>query len=365
MNFPAFLAAAQDLLTIESTVDRPAELKRALEFVINYIGPSFTVERFESNGKPSALLYTARTRPAEFRVILNAHLDVVPATPSQFRPHVTDDQLFARGAADMKVSALALAHAFKDLASNLPYPLALQLVTDEEIGGRHGTGYQVGQGVRAQFVIVGEHTALDIVAQAKGIINATVRVTGQAAHSAYPWRGANALTKLTAGLDRLLKAYPVPAAEAWATTITALDITTPNRTWNQLPDSAELRLDIRYPATQRRLAGRTKAEIAVHLADFFGPPATITISHLDAPTHTPASHPDIRHLQAAARAQSLGGHVIHKHGGFDGRYYAPLGIPAVAFGIGGSGPHGPHESADLTTIAPYYEALRNFLRGIS
>jgi succinyl-diaminopimelate desuccinylase len=33
----------------------------------------------------------------------------------------------------------------------------------------------------------------------------------------------------------------------------------------------------------------------------------------------------------------------------------------VAFGVGGSGQHGPDEYADLSTVVPYYHALREFL----
>ena len=50
-----------------------------------------------------------------------------------------------------------------------------------------------------------------------------------------------------------------------------------------------------------------------------------------------------------------------KHGAGDGRFYGELGITAVAFGVDGSGQHGPQEYADITTIAPYYQALRDFL----
>src|SRR6266496_2802639 len=74
-------------------------------FVVDFAGPGCTVERFESGGKPSALLYRDTQRP-HFRIILNAHLDVVPASPGQFRPHRDGARLYARGAQDMKVSAL-------------------------------------------------------------------------------------------------------------------------------------------------------------------------------------------------------------------------------------------------------------------
>jgi succinyl-diaminopimelate desuccinylase len=147
MDTGAFLAAACELLAIPSTSDRPAELQRALDFVLAFasapalkpgLAPGLTAERFESGGKPSALLYYGSPRPPRFRVVLNAHLDVVPAAADQFRPRRDGDRLYARGAQDMKVTGLVQAQVFRELAAALPYPLALQLVTDEEVGGRAG-----------------------------------------------------------------------------------------------------------------------------------------------------------------------------------------------------------------------------------
>ena len=55
-SMDAFLAEAVELLAVPSTADRPDQLRRALDLVLDFVGPGFTVERFESNGKPSALL---------------------------------------------------------------------------------------------------------------------------------------------------------------------------------------------------------------------------------------------------------------------------------------------------------------------
>jgi succinyl-diaminopimelate desuccinylase len=129
MDTDSFLDAACELLAIPSTADRPRDLRRALDFVVGFTGPGFTVERLESGGKASALIYPGTWRP-HFRVLLNAHLDVVPAEPDQFRPRRDRDRLYARGAQDMKVSALAEALVFRELADSLPYPVELQLVTD-------------------------------------------------------------------------------------------------------------------------------------------------------------------------------------------------------------------------------------------
>ena len=129
MDTESFLAATCELLAVPSTSDRPNDLDRALGMVLGFVGPGFRVERFESRGKPSALIYRDAERP-RFRVILNAHLDVVPGSPEQFRPRRAGLRLYARGAQDMKVSALVQAQVFRELAGHLPYPLGLQLVTD-------------------------------------------------------------------------------------------------------------------------------------------------------------------------------------------------------------------------------------------
>jgi len=82
---------------------------------------------------------------------------------------------------------------------------------------------------------------------------------------------------------------------------------------------------------------------------------------LDPPHLADQDRPEVRRLQQVARYQGYPGDLLRKHGVSDGRFYGELGIAAVAFGVGGSGQHGPDEYADLSTVVPYYHALREFL----
>jgi succinyl-diaminopimelate desuccinylase len=361
-----FLAAASDLLAIPSTADRPDQLHRALEYVLDFVGPGFEVRRFESAGKPSALVYTGRAEGAEdptFHVILNAHLDVVPADADGFQPRRDGDRLYARGAQDMKISALAEALAFRELAASLPQPVALQLVTDEEVGGRNGTRHQLACGVRGRFVIIGETSGLRIVTESKGMLGVNLRAEGHGAHSAYQWLGHNALVALMRSVERLLARYPIATAEQWRTTVNLARVHTPNQARNQIPAQAEAWLDIRFPPEDRDLAGRTTDEIAAYLQEFCEPGVTAVVQHLDAPHYTDPGRPEIARLQAAARDQGFEPDFLRKHGAGDGRFYGALGIAAVAFGVGGHGQHGAGEYAEISTIGPYHQALRQFLAG--
>lgn len=366
VDVEAFLEAAEGLIAVPSTADRPRELERALEFVLDFVGPGFTVERFESGGKPSALVYppVEGGRP-EFRVILNGHVDVVPAPPEQFRPRRVDGRLYGRGAQDMKVSALVLAQVFRELAHGLPYPIALQVVTDEEVGGRDGTAHQLRQGVRGGFVVIGEYSGLRVVHESKGIVVARMLALGRGAHSAYQWNGDNALVKVMRSVDRLLAAYPIPDGEQWRTTVNVARIDTPNQAFNQVPAEAEAWLDIRFPPEDPDFTGRSAEEIAAHLEGFCEPGVSVTIDNADPPHRADPGRAELLALQRAAREQGYSGDLLRKHGAADARFYYQHGIDAVIFGIGGDGLHGPDEYADIATIAPYHRALTRFLRDLA
>ena len=361
MDTESFLSVARELLAVPSTADRPGELHRALDFVLDFVGPGFTVERFESNGKPSALIYHGARRP-RFQIILNAHLDVVPAEPDQFRARRDGNRLYARGAQDMKVSALVEAQVFGELAGRLPYPIALQLVTDEEVGGRNGTLHQLEQGVSGEFVIIGEHSGLRIVTESKGMITATLRAVGRSAHSAYPWLGDSAMLKLLRSLDNVLAKYPAVTEEAWRTTVNVARIDTPNQAFNQIPASVEAWLDIRFPPEDADLNGKTVDEITMYLAAFCEAGVTPTVHQADPPHDSDRSRREVRQLQQAALNQGYQPDFLRKHGAADGRFYYQRGIDAVIFGVGGDGQHGPDEYVDTTTIAPYHRALKEFLQ---
>jgi len=357
MDLPA---RAAELIAVPSTADRPTELLRALELVLDQVGPGFTVERFSSRGKPSALVYRPGPRPA-FRVLLNAHLDVVPA--DSYVARRDGDRLYGRGAQDMKVAALVMADVFRSLARVLPYPLGLQLVTDEEVGGHDGTAHQIAAGVTAGFVVIGEQSGLRVVTDSKGILQVRLHATGTAAHAAYPWLGDNALLTLTGAVDAVLRRYPVPAAEEWRTTVNVARIETANRAVNQVPAEATAWLDIRFPPQDADLAGRTAEEITAFLSAVSG--VDVVVDGLGAPHHADPDSTEVTLLRAAARAAGYPGDLLRKHGAADGRFYSARGVDAVIFGPGGDGQHGPDEYADLRTVGPYREALSSFLTALA
>src|SRR6266705_469894 len=148
---------------------------------------------FVSSNIPS-LLYSNKGKDVKnFKIILNAHLDVVPGKKEQFQPYEKDGKIYGRGAYDTKAGTAVMIMLFKELAPQLDFPLALQLTTDEELGGVNGTKYQIDQGIRGDFVIATEcGSNFHIVHEAKARLVVKLVAKGKTSHSAYPWAGDNA-----------------------------------------------------------------------------------------------------------------------------------------------------------------------------
>ncbi|HEX5967717.1 MAG TPA: M20/M25/M40 family metallo-hydrolase, partial [Intrasporangium sp.] len=86
-------------------------------------------------GRPSLLAWSAGTLPGPC-LLLNGHVDTVGVSgmAEPFSPRIEGDQLFGRGAADMKGGVAAIVVAAEELARRGRGSVVLALVADEEDG---------------------------------------------------------------------------------------------------------------------------------------------------------------------------------------------------------------------------------------
>ncbi|HEY6736861.1 MAG TPA: M20/M25/M40 family metallo-hydrolase [Candidatus Saccharimonadia bacterium] len=347
----------KDLVRIPSNPNDTNTARQILERVLIELD-GFTIERFTNNNVVSALVYNAKTRPAKFRIILNAHLDVIPGKPEQYTPKQSKDKLNGVGAMDMKASVAVFIDIFRRHARALPYPIALQLTTDEEVGGFDGTKYQVAQGIKADFVLAGEPTNFDIVHQAKGILQVKVSTHGLSAHGAYPWRGQNAVWQMYDVLSKLQAAYPNPQKEAWATTVNLAHISTPNESFNKVPDACEAWLDIRMvPGDRDAVLTTLKALLPKN--------ASLEIIANEPALQTSPSDPFITKLaQSASKFTGKTTTLRGANGTSDARHFSAQGCPGVEFGPIGDGIGADEEWVSLPSLVTYTTIIEDFLQQI-
>lgn len=348
------LPLAQKMIPIKSTSDNPVALEKVLDLALSRV-KEYTIEKFENNGVKSALIYHSKNRPKKFKVILNGHLDVVPGKEFQYHPKIKRGRLYGVGSMDMKANAACLVLVFKEVAKMVNYPLGLQLVTDEEIGGFNGTKYQVDKGVRADFVIAGEPTNLNIVNKTKGILWLKISFKGKSAHGAYPWRGKNAIWGMNSFLNILQKKYPVPEQEQWITTINLSNIETNNKSFNKIPDDCTVWLDIRYVAEERDTIVKN---IKMLLAKGF-----IMQTIIKEPAIClDENNQYIKKLQGVAeQITKKKPRLYGAQGSSDARHFVRVNCNGVEFGPVGGGIGSDREWVDIRSLEKYYLILRGFL----
>ncbi|MDE8344740.1 MAG: acetylornithine deacetylase [Acidocella sp.] len=141
-------------------------------------------------------------------IILSGHSDVVPTdgqtwATDPFTLTRRGAKLYGRGAVDMKgFIACALALATRIPGRTLKQPLHIALSHDEEIGCvgvRTMLTTLAQEGFAARGCIIGEPTGLRVACGHKGKISGCICCRGQAAHSANPALGCNAIY-LAAGM---------------------------------------------------------------------------------------------------------------------------------------------------------------------
>jgi succinyl-diaminopimelate desuccinylase len=231
MTTDQLIEKTKQLIAIESTVHNKPALRVAVDFVADYVNQfeGITVERFESNGVPSFLAFAGPQRPAEFDMLFNGHLDVVPGHAPDFAPRVENGKLYGRGAYDMKMAALIMADVFCQEAATSPLALGLQIVADEEVGGYDGVRHQLDQGVKSKFTVTGEMTDLGVCNDSRGLCWVEIAFAGVRAHGGHAWEGDNAIVKASSFAAAVLQKYPMPKERAWTTTANISAISTSNQ----------------------------------------------------------------------------------------------------------------------------------------
>ncbi len=198
-----------------------------IDFVEEYLQALGVACRRTANTEGSkANLYATLGPDQPGGVVLSGHSDVVPVTGQDwhsdpFKVLRKDGRLYGRGTADMKsFLAIALALAPEFLEAGLKRPIHLAFSYDEEIGclGVGGLIADIVENLpRPSIVIVGEPTSMQPVVEHKGISVYRTTITGKAAHSSQPHRGANAILaagELIAELGRIAEELRQAAAKA-------------------------------------------------------------------------------------------------------------------------------------------------------
>jgi acetylornithine deacetylase len=136
-------------------------------------------------------------------LILNGHVDVVPATPEHHWTHdpwgadISAGRMYGRGAADMKAGVAAMIFAVRALRESgveLGGDVILESVIEEECTG-NGALATLARGYEADAAIIPEPFGARLLEAQVGVMWCRVTVQGKGAHAEQASRSVNAIQK--------------------------------------------------------------------------------------------------------------------------------------------------------------------------
>jgi succinyl-diaminopimelate desuccinylase len=351
------VALARRLIGYETS--EPETISEAAAFVKGWLeARGIEAERDQVRGLP---VIRAEVGPATApTVVLEGHIDVVPAHADQFTPRLEGDRLYGRGSYDMKGALAAMMIVTAAMRDQDQVRVRLGIVGDEESeeGEERGCDHLVDSGFVGDFAITGEPTDLHIGVEAKGVLALRLEVGGRAAHGATPWLGDNAVLN---AIDVFRSIESLPFARHSSELFDRPSINL-GRIWggdalNKVPDRCVIDVDIRYLPDQ---------DPAAILAEVRALPGSEAISLLTRPPATvDRESVFVRALRDAAAMRDHGEPMsVGRDGASDVVSFLRVGVPAVEFGPVGAGHHGPEEWVSVSSLEVYQQALESFLRAI-
>lgn len=348
----------RDLIIIPSTRERPEDIERCMEFVINHVELPDAVEvrRFNEKNSPSTVILPHNVSAPE--VLLLAHLDVV-ARPegAEYRSLVEDGRIYGPGSGDMKGELAILLELFREFHERRPgISLGLAVTSDEENGGNHGTRFLFEEaGLRCGVAIIPDSGSLNEIAiEEKGILHLKFTAYGSSGHASRPWLAENPLEKLISKLNEVRNYFETlkNGDGHWHPTIAVTVMQTENRVSNRIPSLAEAVCDVRFPPPYK------SKEVISQLERFMDPKMALEVLVSAEPTKV---SPDPLFLAATQEITQKPVTLIREHGGSDARFICGYGIPVIMSRPYVGNLHAENEWIDIASMETLYHIYERYL----
>lgn len=303
--------------------------------------------------------------PDRSNVLLVGHLDVVPPTAADRIPRREGDRIIGRGASDMKSGLAVAMDCFADPALRAG-PLNTLVVAYAGEEGPHEDNElaplleAIPELTDAALAIVLEPTDRSVQLGCLGTMHAEVTFHGQAAHSARPWYGENALTGAGSFLtelddrpvedvvcDGLVFREVVTATQAWTSSASG---TTNAR--NVVPERFTVNVNLRFSPE------RTVEDAEQLLHGIVGDRARVLVTD-----RAPAARPHRDSPLVSRFVESAEAPVAAKQAWTDVARLSAVGVPALNYGPGPAAQaHRAGEYIDVADLHAARAALARFLR---
>jgi succinyl-diaminopimelate desuccinylase len=321
-------------------------------------GAGVQVTRQNHNGEPSIVATTQDTKKP--KVLLQAHLDVVPGGAALFHLKKDEGKLIGRGTYDMKFAAACFLEILDELKENLDaYDFGIMFTADEEIGGENGVMQLIDQGYSSDVCILpdgGNDWKIESNCNGCWFVRLTAR--GETAHGSRPWEGSNAIENILGAVNGIQEFFVQHTPEMCTLTVSQIS---GGSAINQVPDHAEVTLDMRFIdhdhfERKRKLIETIAIKRGLQLE-------TVALVY---PAETDLKHPHV--AKFIEIAGEISGHKIGKtrsFGSSDARYFNAIGVPTILIRPSGGGAHSDKEWIDEAELEKFYQVIKQYVTEVA
>jgi succinyl-diaminopimelate desuccinylase len=291
-------------------------------------------------------------------VLLQAHIDVVPAEEPLFTPVIKEHIMTGRGTYDMLFGTAAFLVALRSLHADgklAKLDVGVMLTSDEEVGGHAGVGHFITD-YDCDVCILPDAGLEGVLSEAsKGVLEVEIIIPGIAGHAAEPHKYDNPMYRTGEIITMLHERFPNTDPDQTTYSLTKIH---GGEALNQTPHHVSLCMDMRYVPSD------DPNEIQQVITDLVKPFGAIVKQLVcEPPFQLEVTH---KHVQAFAKLyESIAGTAVTfmtSKGSSDARFMSLKNIPVIMTRPVGGGLHAPTEHVDLESLARFTDLISRYIQ---
>lgn len=337
------------LLKYKTIKEEKKEFDKLFDYIKQTTKNSLNIKEYIFNDNKCLVISNEDT--TNYDIIFCTHIDIVPATTYEYKED--DENIYGRGTIDMKGSVAVCLELLNNI--NTKKKIALFITSDEETDGN--CVYELLKIYKSKLAIVPDGGSnFTLIKEEKGLLQLELSIKTKSAHASQPFNGENAIVKLYEVYENLIKKYPLPnSSDEYQTSINLSCLNGGIQT-NQVPDTATMKLDIRYIA-------KDKTQDFINIISNTNPNIEIK-TILEGPVFkTNLNNQDIKkYLKVCKKILNKEIDIISCESTSDAVYFSEHKIPTIIMNPDGYYPHCENEYVNKESLVTLYNIYYEFIQ---
>lgn len=339
----------KELLKYKTIQGEIKEFQKLFNYIKQTTKETLYIKEYTFNDHKCLVISNQET--TNYDIIFCTHIDIVPATTYEYKED--NINIYGRGTIDMKGSVAVCLELLNNINTNKK--IALFITSDEEIDGN--CTKELLNIYNSKLAIVPDGgTNFELIKEEKGLLQLELSIKTKSAHASQPFNGENAIVKLYEVYEKLINKYPLPKDNTEYQTSINLSSLNGGLQTNQVPDTATMKLDIRYIA-------KDNPQDFINIISNINPNIEIK-TILDGPVFkTNLNNKDIKkYLKVCKKILNKDIKIIGCESTSDAVYFSEKNIPTIIMNPNGYYPHCENEYINKESLVTLYNIYYEFIQ---